>query len=47
MKRVAFVIKSLILKTIVSFIITASGRKEKDAKIFSDKEEALKWLKKE
>lgn len=45
MKKVAFVIQSLFLKTIVDFIITASGRIRKEVKIFSDKEEALKWLK--
>jgi hypothetical protein len=45
MKRVAFVIKSVILKTIVDFIITASGRTKQNVRIFTDKEEALAWLK--
>lgn len=42
-EKVAILGGTIIIRTVSSFIITASG--VKNMKIFSDKEEALKWLK--
>jgi hypothetical protein len=45
-KKCAVIGSSIILKVIASFVIRLSSR-SKDIKWFSDKEEALKWLKEE
>jgi len=46
LNKAALVTSSIVVKTIVNFIILAAGKSQK-MKVFSDKEEALKWLKEE
>jgi hypothetical protein len=46
LNKAALVTSSIIVKTIANFIISAAGKNQK-MKVFSDKEEALKWLKEE
>jgi len=43
LKKIAFIASSIIMKTVISFIAATAGKK--DIKGFTDKEEALKWLK--
>ena len=43
-RKAAFIATSLFVKTVIGFIITAAG-KGKNIKGFSDKEEAMSWLK--